>query len=108
MSFPESIVLLKPILVPIIIFLPSFFLVGQNVSWSLLPPSPEPVSNNAVTQAYVNGNPYVYSFAGIDQSKDWFGIHLRSFRYDVNEQSWDTIPPSPTQMEVKLLLLPAL
>ena len=95
MSFPESIVPLKSFLVPFIVFLPSFFLVGQNVGWSILPPSPEPVSNNAVTQAYVNGNPYVYSFAGIDQSKDWFGIHLRSFRYNVNEQSWDTIPPLP-------------
>lgn len=95
MSFPEPIMPLKFIPACIIFLLHSFSLVGQNISWSLLPPSPEPVSNNAVALAYADGNPYVYSFSGIDTSKDWFGIHLRSFRYNVNEQTWDTIPSLP-------------
>jgi hypothetical protein len=95
MSLPKLMIYSKPILAFIIAFLPSFLIVGQTVSWSSLPPSPEPVSNNAVTLAYLDGAPYVYSFAGIDTSKDWFGIHLRSFRYNVNEQSWDTIAPLP-------------
>ena len=61
-------------------------------------PMPEPVSNNAVTQGFINGSPYVFSFGGIDSTKIWSGIHLRSFRYDVNADSWDTIPSLPDTM----------
>jgi len=38
---------------------------------------PEPVSNNAVCEGFVDGVPYVYSFAGIDNSKAFDGIHLQ-------------------------------
>ena len=52
---------------------------------------PEPVSNNAVA---TNGN-YVYSFMGIDTTKLYSGIHLKGFRYDIANNTWDTIPPVP-------------
>lgn len=68
---------------------------SQDVSWEFLPSLPEPVSNNAVTTALVNDTLFVYSFAGIDTSKDWFGLHLRSFRYNTHTQVWDTIPDLP-------------
>ncbi len=68
---------------------------AQQVSWKELAPMPEPVSNNAVTQATIDGNPFVYSFAGIDTTKDWEGIHLRSYRYDVQNDLWEAIDPLP-------------
>ncbi len=68
---------------------------AQQVDWVEMAPMPEPVSNNAVTTATVNGTPHVFSFSGIDTSKDWFGIHLKGFRYNTATNSWDTIPPLP-------------
>ena len=43
---------------------------------------PEPVSNNAQCEGFVNGVPYIYSFCGIDTTKTYQGIHLKSFRYN--------------------------
>ncbi|KAA3632876.1 MAG: T9SS C-terminal target domain-containing protein [Bacteroidetes bacterium] len=68
---------------------------AQAVSWEEMAPMPEVVSNNAVTQATVGGTPFVFSFAGIDASKDWDGIHLRSYRYDVENDLWEAIYPLP-------------
>lgn len=56
---------------------------------------PEPVSNNAVTEGISNGNGYIYSFGGLDSTKLWSGIHLRSFRYNISSDVWDTIPSLP-------------
>lgn len=56
---------------------------------------PEPVSNNAVVAAEVNGQPYVYSFCGIDSTKIWPGIHLKAWRYDVAANEWQSLPPVP-------------
>lgn len=64
---------------------------AQEVSWEELAPMPEAVSNNAVTEATVDGAPFVFSFAGIDTTKDWAGIHLRSYRLDVQNNLWEPI-----------------
>lgn len=56
---------------------------------------PEAVANNAVCGALRFGDQQVYSFAGIDASKVFSGIHLRSFRYDVPSDSWTVLPPLP-------------
>lgn len=58
-------------------------------------PMPERVTNNAVTEGFVNGVPYVYSFAGLDSTKNYSGIHLRSFRYNTQTDHWESIPPLP-------------
>ena len=63
-----------------------------------LSPMPERVCNNAVAEGFVNGVPYVYSFAGIDSTKLFSGIHLRSFRYNTQTDTWETIPPLPDDM----------
>jgi hypothetical protein len=55
---------------------------------------PEGVSNNAVA---TNGT-HVYSFMGIDSTKLFSGIHLRSFRYDIPNDVWDTIAPVPDNL----------
>lgn len=78
------------------------WLYGQAVQWELLAPMPEPVSNNAVAMAMVEGVPHVYSFAGIDTSRDWYGIHLKGFRYNTQTEVWDTIPPLPAPMGGKI------
>jgi Secretion system C-terminal sorting domain/Kelch motif len=61
-------------------------------------PMPERVSNSAVAAGNVNGTDYVYSFAGIDSTKLQSGIHLKSFRYHVQADTWESIPPLPDNM----------
>lgn len=56
---------------------------------------PEAVSNNAVCEGYVNGTPYVYSFSGIDSSRDHDGIHLKSWRYSTATDAWEAISDLP-------------
>lgn len=58
-------------------------------------PMPMAISNNAVTAATVNGVPHVFSFSGIDSTKIFSGISLKSFRYNTQTDSWDTIAPLP-------------
>ncbi|MCI5056244.1 MAG: kelch repeat-containing protein, partial [Flavobacteriales bacterium] len=55
-------------------------------------------TNNAVCEGFINNQPYVYSFAGLDDSKLPSGIHLRSFKYDVNNDIWSSIPDLPDTM----------
>jgi len=70
---------------------------AQNWAWQLdsMENLPEPVSNNAVCEGWANDTGYVYSFGGIDSTKIWSGIHLRSFRYNTITNIWDTIPTLP-------------
>ena len=56
---------------------------------------PERVSNNAVVAAHINGQPYVYSFCGIDSTKLWSGIHLKAWRLDVEANVWSALPGVP-------------
>jgi len=71
---------------------------AQNWNWTELSPMPFRTANNAVCEAVVNGNEFVYSFAGIDTSKIYSGIHNRSFKYDVAADSWTEIAPLPDTM----------
>ena len=66
-----------------------------NWTWTALDTMPFRTSNNAVCEAYVNGNEFVYSFGGIDQSKSAAGIHQRSFKYSVGLNDWTEIDPLP-------------
>lgn len=80
-----------------------FLLVGfsgisQNWNWTELDTMPFRTANNAVCEAEVNGNEFVYSFGGIDTSKIYSGIHNRSFKYDVTADSWTEIAPLPDTM----------
>ena len=56
---------------------------------------PVSVSNNAVCEGFINGVPYVYSFAGIDSTKQYSGIHLQSFRYNTLTEQVDQLPDLP-------------
>jgi hypothetical protein len=44
---------------------------------------PIKVTNNAVCEGFIDDKPYLYSFAGIDSTKLYSGIHLKSFRYNI-------------------------
>lgn len=81
----------------------SFLLIGfsgfaQNWNWTELDTMPFRTANNAVCEAIVNGDEYVYSFGGIDTSKLYSGIHNRSFKYNVTADSWSEISPLPDSM----------
>ncbi len=56
---------------------------------------PMAISNNAVTEGWVNGVPHVYTFGGIDSSKSASGITLNSFRYNTATDVWDTLADIP-------------
>ena len=56
---------------------------------------PEAVSNNALCEGYVNNVPYLFSFGGIDSTKKYSGIHLRSFRYNLRTGESSRIPDLP-------------
>ena len=90
---------MKALYVSILFFFPIIFYaqISQKYSWVVNEFSdlPEPVSNNAVVEGWVNDTGYVYSFGGIDSTKIWSGIHLRSFRYNTISDVWDTIPSLP-------------
>lgn len=68
---------------------------AQNWEITELAPMPERVTNSAVCEGFSAEGSFVYSFAGIDTSLAHEGIHLRSFRYHVETDTWDTIPNLP-------------
>lgn len=74
------------------LFVVSTFTFGQ-ISTQELAPMPHRVANNAVVSAK-NGTK-VYSFGGIDSTKLYDGIHLKSYLYDVNLNSWTILPDLP-------------
>lgn len=76
------------------------FLLISNLSFSQLTIEevgnlPESVSNNAVCEGVINGVPYIYSFGGIDSTKLYSGIHLKSFRYNTSTGLAESIADLP-------------
>jgi len=79
----------------LVLFYIIFFKVEAQLTLSKVADMPEPVSNNAVVEGFINDTCYAFSFGGIDSTKLWSGIHLRSFRYNTITDVWDTIPSLP-------------
>lgn len=72
------------------------FVTGQaQVTISEIGNLPEKVSNNAVCEGFIQDTTFVYSFGGIDTSKIYSGIHLRSFRYNTITGKAIQIPSLP-------------
>ena len=63
--------------------------------WTELDTMPFRTANNAVCEAIVGGQDFVYSFGGIDVTKAYDGIHKRSFKYSVANNVWSEIAPLP-------------
>ncbi len=68
---------------------------SSNWQISSLKKLPEPVTNNAVVEGFIDSEPYAFSFAGLDSSKLYSGIHLRSYRYHYATDSWMQIADLP-------------
>ncbi len=66
---------------------------------STLPAMPEPVANNAVVSAYCGDTLCVYSFCGIDETKEPSGIHLKAWRYNTVTEEWSQLPDVPDDSE---------
>ncbi|MEO9534021.1 MAG: hypothetical protein ABJG68_03415 [Crocinitomicaceae bacterium] len=64
-------------------------------TWTQKADMPFANANNAVTEGEIGGNPYVFSFGGIDTTKIYSGINKRAFRYDVTNDVWDEIDTLP-------------
>ncbi|NND77130.1 MAG: T9SS type A sorting domain-containing protein [Flavobacteriales bacterium] len=64
-------------------------------TWEELPSMPAPISNNAVCEAVVNDTAFVYSFCGIDTTKQYSGINLNAYRYNTVTEEWITLPNVP-------------
>lgn len=87
---------MKNIVLIIVQLVFSLFLLAQGpFAWSELSPMPIKVSNNAVSEGYVGGVPYVYSFGGIDSTKHHDGITQNSFRMNAATGVWEQIPDLP-------------
>ena len=59
---------------------------------------PEAVANNAVCEGFINGEAYLFSFAGIDSTKLYSGIHLRSYRHNIETGVTERIDDLPDNM----------
>jgi len=56
---------------------------------------PEPVANSAVCEGFIDGVPYLYSFAGIDSTKLYSGTHLHSYRINLETGESEQIADLP-------------
>lgn len=79
-----------------------FFFFFGNILFGQLPFTieemaelPESLSNNAVCEGFIDGEPYVYTFCGIDSSLSQGGIHLKSWRYDTSLDLWEVLDSIP-------------
>lgn len=70
----------------------------STVKELILTDLPEPVTNNAVSEAIVNGNQYLYTFGGLDSSKSFSGIHQRSYRLNTSNGEWQALENLPDSL----------
>ena len=71
---------------------------AQHWAVTQLPVLPIKTSNNAVCEGFIGDTAFVYSFAGIDSSKLYSGIHLNCFRLNLTTNQWQAIPNLPDTM----------
>ncbi|MGQ0737370.1 MAG: galactose oxidase, partial [Acidobacteriota bacterium] len=56
---------------------------------------PEPVANNAVASATVDGRAFIFSFLGLGPGRDYSAITTRAYALDVARGQWEPIPDVP-------------
>ncbi|MBK9190187.1 MAG: hypothetical protein IPM77_01120 [Crocinitomicaceae bacterium] len=78
----------------------SFYAANSQTAWTWteLDTMPFPITNNAVAFGTNSGNPFVYSFGGIDTTKIYSGINNNAYRYDVNLDIWTQISSVPVAL----------
>ena len=85
---------MKNIISYILIFL-FCYTTNAQVTITEISTLPERISNNAVCEGFIDGTPYIFSFGGIDSTKLYTGIHLKSFRYNTLTGKTIQIPDLP-------------
>lgn len=68
---------------------------AQHWNVTQLTPLDNKLSNNAVCEGFVNDTPFVYSFAGIDSTKLFSGINLKSYRLNTITNQWQLLQDLP-------------
>ena len=94
---------MKIIAIPTLIVLISFFSCTPTIQsngdeqWQVttLKNLPFHTTNNAVAEGFIKGASYVFTFGGLDSTKQYTGIHKRVYRYDVAQNSWQRIADLP-------------
>lgn len=68
--------------------------------WHLIPLKnlPEPITNSAVVEGFAKGKAYVFCFGGLDSTKLYSGIHRRSYRLDISDNTWQRIADLPDSL----------
>ncbi|HET8865921.1 MAG TPA: hypothetical protein VFM80_09485 [Gracilimonas sp.] len=69
-----------------------------SLNWSTVEPLPIPISNNAVSSAVVDGNPYLFTFLGLEEGKTFENVSHFSARYDIQNNTWEEIPSVPDEI----------
>ena len=67
-------------------------------TWTELDTMPFKISNNAVTDATIGGEKYVFSFGGIDETKLYSGVNQNSYKYEVSTDTWVEIQSLPSTL----------
>ena len=70
----------------------------KNWKVQLLKNLPEAITNNAVSEGFIDGKHYAFTFAGLDSTKEYTGIHLRSYKYDIDREVWERIADLPDSL----------
>lgn len=64
-------------------------------TWTPLADLPLPTANNALSEANIAGQKFVYSFGGITTGLTHDSIHQRSFKYHVSSNQWTEVQSLP-------------
>jgi len=59
------------------------------------PPPPDPIANNAVAGATVDGRDLIFTFLGLGAGKDFRAITTRAYALDVKPGRWERLPDVP-------------
>ncbi len=68
---------------------------SQTLTQTALADMPKRMSNNPVAAAKVGGQTFVYTFGGLDSTKTQAGIHRKSFKFNVANNTWSTLADVP-------------
>lgn len=82
--------------IAIIVLCSTFVLLcNGQITYELLESCPEKISNSAIAGVTIGDRPYVYVFSGIDTTKNFGGIHARSYKFDLLDNEWSVLPDLP-------------
>ncbi|MCC2617366.1 galactose oxidase [Aestuariibacter halophilus] len=69
----------------------------QALAQHIVPPLPEPVTNNALAMVEVRGAVQLYSFMGLARGKGYGDVHHRAWRWASGNRAWQPIKDVPTR-----------